>query len=62
MNFISMTPFVKRILPESPRWLMLQGRTEEALRILRHMAEKNGGTFPEEGELVKLVTSSQKVI
>ncbi|XP_041049626.1 solute carrier family 22 member 5-like isoform X2 [Carcharodon carcharias] len=34
-------------IPESPCWLLLKGRVQEAKTILQHAAEKNGVTLPE---------------
>ena len=35
------------MIPESPRWLVTQGRFEEAKKIVQYMAEVNGNTMPE---------------
>ncbi|KAK9068825.1 hypothetical protein SSX86_012941 [Deinandra increscens subsp. villosa] len=35
-----------RVVPESPRYLCLKGRTTEALRILERVAKVNGQTLP----------------
>ncbi|XP_065918286.1 solute carrier family 22 member 15-like isoform X2 [Dysidea avara] len=34
------------IVPESPRWLLLKGRLEEALQVLQTLATKNGTSLP----------------
>lgn len=33
-------------LPESPRWLIANGRKDEAMKILEHVAKVNGKTLP----------------
>lgn len=35
-----------RMIPESPRWLLLHGRREEADKTIRYIAEINGRTLP----------------
>ncbi|XP_042881764.1 organic cation transporter protein-like [Penaeus japonicus] len=43
------------LLPESPRWLMQQGRHEEGIEILAKAAKVNGGKLPEKEELERLM-------
>lgn len=34
------------VVPESPKWLHMQARTEEAVTVLKQIAEFNGSTTP----------------
>mmetsp|Transcript_50848 Transcript_50848/g.80598 ORF Transcript_50848/g.80598 Transcript_50848/m.80598 type:complete len:504 (+) Transcript_50848:114-1625(+) len=57
-----LTGFFRPFIPESPRWLVLHGRAEEATQVCRKMAIKNGHR-PEdlglkEGVMVDLPTNS----
>jgi len=36
------TAFLRPLIPESPRWLLLKGREQEAREVCRHIAETNG--------------------
>ena len=38
--------FINRIIPESPRWLMMNGKYEESFEILHNMAKSNDKTLP----------------
>ena len=39
MSFIIIIPW---LVPESARWLMVKGKTEECLKIIKWIANKNG--------------------
>ena len=44
-----------RFVPESPRWLIAEGRYEEALKILKDGARTNGNTLPSDQELLDMM-------
>ncbi|XP_068160672.1 solute carrier family 22 member 13-like [Antennarius striatus] len=46
--FIVVLIFFYCFLPESARWLLTQGRKEEALKLLQRAAQMNGRTIPED--------------
>lgn len=43
------TAFARPLIPESPRWLLLHGLTDQAKEVCIHMAELNGKTAAEIG-------------
>ena len=44
-----------RFVPESPRWLMAEGRFQEALKIMKAGAKANGNTLPSDGEILEMM-------
>ncbi len=48
-------------MPESPRWLIVQGRDAEALKILKDGAKINGTTLPPDDEMIEMMTRLREV-
>ena len=48
-----------RIVPESPRWLLLNGQEEQAREVLAKFAQGNGTSLPE-GKLKKPIQSESE--
>ena len=42
-------------MPESPRWLMAEGRFDEALHILKNGAKTNKKQLPPDDELMEML-------
>ena len=50
------------MIPESPRWLILKGRSEEAKKIILDMAKTNGKEFLDETKLALCIKDSVRAI
>lgn len=48
--------FVRRYIPESPRYLLVQGKNKEALEVLRKVAIENGVSLDDVSGLTKVET------
>jgi len=44
--------WIRRHVPESPRYLLVNGQAEEAKAVLRHVAQVNGSILPDDFDLV----------
>ena len=58
----SMCILLFRLLPESPRWLIVKGRNEEANRILHQFAKVNKTAYPAEELDITLVKPASIII
>ena len=55
LNFNIISYF--RTIPESPRWLVAEGRLDEALAILKNGAKTNNKQLPPDDELMEMLTA-----
>lgn len=56
------TDMYYRWLPESPRWLIIQGRYKEALTVLTHAAKMNAKTLPQDDYIICAMTNIGKQV
>ena len=49
--------FYFRTIPESPRWLVAEGRLDEAVAILKNGAKTNNKQLPPDDELMEMLTA-----
>jgi putative MFS transporter len=60
------TAFLRPLIPESPRWLLLQGKNREAIEVCTHIAELNGKRPDEvgigEGTRLTLANETQSLV
>ena len=54
--------FIGRFIPESVRWLLVNGRKEEARKILERVAKVNKKEMPSEDLLVPVTRASKGVL
>ena len=54
--------FIERFIPESVRWLLVNGRKEEARKILERVAKVNKKEMPSDDFLVPVTTASKGVL
>ena len=57
-DFLSVIFFY--FLPESPRWLLLHGRVDEARIVLEKAVKRNGKVWPEGFELKRIETEKSE--
>ena len=58
-NILEQSLLTRSWSPESLRWLLVKGNTEEADKLYRRIARMNGKTLPAEGLEIDTVTDTQ---